>query len=351
MRTWSVLPALLVTLVLCAGANAAESRVYVEDKGLVVIEMESVLPAAGWEIRQDKAGYTGTGYGFFTGANAYGGASGSAIQLSILITTPGRYTMHFRCSNEGAERHDLNNDLWAQMDDGPTYKTFQASVDWKWGARFDHHPEGKPEAFYDLDPGLHTLTLRGRSHGFHVDRVVLFLPARKQAAHDLATPETLGVPPLPADLTNEQVRATWQAGQLGAVWKWAARKTNEPGAGTAIASLQAALDQDLADLPHRFASDPLAAVTTAEFLARRYDGSPRASEITSLIKDWKRAPRLRREVAAQGVVAKIHELQTDAARRSGTAKEQLEAQIAQGRAVLTRDYADTAVAKRFLGRP
>lgn len=346
-----VLSALLVTMAFPLVASAADSKVYVEDNGLVVIEMESALPVANWEIRQDKTDYTGTGYGFYSGPNSYGGASGAAIRFPILITSPGRYTMHFRCSNAGAERHDLNNDLWAQMNDGPTYKTFQASEDWKWGARFDHHPEGKPEAFYDLEPGLHTLTLRGRSHGFHVDRLVLFLPARKHAAHDLSTPETLGVPPIPAELMSEQVRAAWLAGQLGAVWKWAARKTDEPGAGAAIVCLQAAFDQDLAGLPARFELDPVAAITTAEFLARRYDGSPRTSELTTLIKDWKRDPRLKKELAAQGVVAKILELQADAGRRSGKAQEQLEAQIAQGRALLTRDFADTATAKRFLGRP
>lgn len=339
----------LAILILSAALAAAEGPVYVEDDGLVVIEMETALPAAGWEVRTDKAGYAGSGYGFFTGANSYGGASGSAIEFRILITTGGRYTMHFRCSNEGAERHDLNNDLWAQMDDGPTYKTFQASEPWKWGARFDHHPLGKPEAFYELDPGLHTLRLSGRSHGFHVDRVVLFLGERKAAAHDLATPETRGIPLPPESLTDERIRAGWLAGELGAVWKWAERKADEPGAGEAVQILDAAFSQAVGEMVARFESDPLAGMSTAELLAQRYAGSPRAGEIKDLVTSWKRDPRLKQALKAQGIVAKLRELEVEAERRSGTSKAQLEAQIAQGRQLLERDYAETSAAERYLG--
>ena len=341
----------IVGVVVLHASLAAESPVYVEEQGLVVMEMETTLPAGGWEIRTDKAGYSGTGYGFFSGANSYGGSAGAKLEFRIMIVTPGRYTMHFRCSNEGADRHDLNNDLWAQMDDGPTYKTFTSSEEWKWGARFDHHPEGKPEAFYDLEPGLHTLRLSGRSHGFHVDRVVLFLPNRESAAHDLATRETRGIPIPPDSLTDERIRAGWLAGQLGQVWKWAERNREEPGAGETMQILAVAWTEALSELNQRYQTDPLSAMSTAEYLAERYRSAPREDELKDLLKEWKRDPRLKQEMRAHSVVAKLRELDADVHRHSGANREKMEAQLAQGRELLAEKFGETAVAQRYLGSP
>jgi hypothetical protein len=148
---------------------------YVEQGGLVVFEVESTPAYDFWTAETAMAGYTGDAYYTWRGPEYFGTPGVAPLTYQIMINTPGLY--HFRLHN----RHDYpdpsqQNDVFAQMDNGGWIKTFSSERGvWTWRTAFDHHTfQGNAE--YQLAPGLHTLQISARSHGFSIDRILLYLP-------------------------------------------------------------------------------------------------------------------------------------------------------------------------------
>jgi len=101
------------------------------------------------------------------------------MEYKINITKPGRYLIKLR-SNKKNPNASEENDVWLKVDDGTWYKTYNghpSSNQWVWNTQYEivHH-ENIPEAYADLTTGIHSLYLSGRSKGFYIDRIHLYLP-------------------------------------------------------------------------------------------------------------------------------------------------------------------------------
>ena len=159
---------------------------FLEEGGIVVIEVESVDAVEHWVGETGLAGYTGPGYYTWSGENRFGGPSGPSLVYPLQISAAGRYQMRIR------NRHDFQdsteeNDVWARMDGGAWTKVFSSQRgEWTWRSNFDLSEHDKPPASYELAAGPHTLELSGRSHGFSIDRIHLFIEG-----HPRSTDETL----------------------------------------------------------------------------------------------------------------------------------------------------------------
>ncbi|NRA38422.1 MAG: hypothetical protein HRU15_09800 [Planctomycetes bacterium] len=332
----------LLLIAVITALHAADP-VYVEDKGLIVIQAERALLAqpgieSKFEVRTDLAGYSGDGYLYWNGGDHYQGVAGNDIlRYRLMINTPGRYQLRFYVSSQGAERNDLNNDAWLRMDEDKWYKIYKASIKgFSWGGNFDNHAQGKPPAFYDLSAGEHILQLAGRSHGFHIDRIHLFLDSRASDALSISLPETSGIPLPPENLDNQQLRQAWLAGQLGYCWTWAEKQER----AEISKQLGAYFNEDLAEIATGFSTNPIGAWNKLKLFSERWVKAPKGAlkQIKDLKKKWSKDKGFKEELKAQKIVETLLKL-----RRQNDQQDN----IKQGENLLMKKYLETRVAQTY----
>jgi hypothetical protein len=174
---------------------------FLEAAGKVVIEVESLPAAAGWTLKTEHAGYTGTGYYEWTGGDAGQGGSG-LLSYPVQITTEGEYQLYVYSHQAAGAIWDMANDLFLSVpsalpvigyaDMTAAHKTYVGSArdheitnrderaalrmglvgDWRFWV---YTEEPRRVVRVKLTKGLHNLELSGRSQGFAVDRIVLHL--------------------------------------------------------------------------------------------------------------------------------------------------------------------------------
>jgi hypothetical protein len=155
-----------------------------EIEGRVVFEVESVAVRGDWKKESALAGFSGSGYFTWTGPDLFGAPGKDALSWTFHVSKPGRYRLLIR-NRHDFEDSTLRNDCFTKMDEGSWTKTFSSTRGaWTWHTRHEHHGGDKPEAAYELSPGLHVLQISGRSKGFSLDRVHLAL----DGSQDLALP-------------------------------------------------------------------------------------------------------------------------------------------------------------------
>ena len=156
------------------GVSDIQDGAYLPDDGLVVVDLESGSAGGGWTEETALAGFTGTSYLRWTGANLFGTPGTDPFGFDIWIEDPGRY--NFRIHN----RHDdpdstMANDLWVRMDGGEWVKAFSwQRGQWTWATQHEFSATNKPQAEYTLDRGNHRIEFSGRSFDFMVDRFHLY---------------------------------------------------------------------------------------------------------------------------------------------------------------------------------
>ncbi len=160
-------------------AQQVSTAPFIEADGLVVMEAESVPRPPNWQFENVEEGFAGAGYLRYIGPNRFSDPGFDVIEFEILITNPGEYRMFTFISHKGAPAPDQENDVWTQMDDGQWYKTVHGGIHIDEG--FSHHTnwvefddEGNeifPQPRYDLDAGLHTFRISGRSWNVRIDRI------------------------------------------------------------------------------------------------------------------------------------------------------------------------------------
>ena len=159
------------------------SGAFLEDNGLLVMEMESQTPVDDWELQTDIAGFTGNGFFRWEGPNLFGnpGAQG-VMSYPFRIENPGTYQMRFRNHRDGDVAFDAENDVWAKLDNENWIKVFSGMQgQWNWASNFDFGKGNRPSASYVLSAGDHTFTISGRSNGFRIDRVIFYEPSLTSA--------------------------------------------------------------------------------------------------------------------------------------------------------------------------
>ena len=168
------------------------SQGYSEQNGLVVIQPENRGIAGGWS-REKQGGSTGNGLIKWVGSNHYFSPANGIIEYKIKITTPGRYSLLMR-SNKKHPEADNANDLFIKIDNGDWIKTANtdsAINQWSWSTFYIVPPgETAVPPSVELSQGIHSVFISGRSNGFLLDRLHLFLPTVSNPS-DVNLPESV----------------------------------------------------------------------------------------------------------------------------------------------------------------
>lgn len=147
---------------------------FLPDDGLIVVDFESGAAAGSWATESSLAGFTGSSYLTWRGANNYTTSGIDEFGFDFWVEDAGSYA--FRIHN----RHDFadsteENDCWVRMDGGDWVKVFSwQRGQWTWVTQHEFSSSNKPEAAYQLSAGNHRIDFSGRSAGFSMDRFHLF---------------------------------------------------------------------------------------------------------------------------------------------------------------------------------
>ncbi|MGC6431345.1 MAG: T9SS type A sorting domain-containing protein [Jejuia sp.] len=159
-----------------------------EVDGLLVFEAERFNLQGAWKIGNDATKASGGKYIYFDGANSYQNVnSAHNISYTFKINNPGTYTFKWSMRQPPEEQGtDLGNDAWFYFSNDigrgnnglvltKFYKFFgRSGSDFTLigAAEINHDSHGVSVVFPSA--GQYTLNLSGRSHGFQLDRIVLF---------------------------------------------------------------------------------------------------------------------------------------------------------------------------------
>lgn len=206
------LTATLVCQSLVCQTALADSDVFLESNGLVVIEAESMPVVGAWELRSEVADFKGTGYLHWTGPirlapNA--AVDNDAITYHFKIENAGNYEFRWRSYIAGGDSALDSNDSWVRFPTGENVdgelelhgwtKAFQNQFgQWSWGANTEDHVNGGSSQLRQyFSAGVHYLQISGRSTDHAVDRMILFnsdMQGFAASIMDIA-PESERIPP------------------------------------------------------------------------------------------------------------------------------------------------------------
>jgi hypothetical protein len=169
----------LVLFLLFAGCIIQkDNRIWQEEGGIAIMEAEHALlrpEGSGWLFENSLEGYMGSGYMVWRGTGDWGPESrpydsivspDRILTYRVQVSTPGTYFLKVRNQHQ---KEDGDNDVWISVNGSEWGKTY----DWQeneWTL-----DERGTWAKYPLGKGVHTVQMAGRSTGFAVDRLILFL--------------------------------------------------------------------------------------------------------------------------------------------------------------------------------
>jgi len=167
-----------LSVLVLSGIKGADTRPFLEQNGLVVMEVESSPLAGDWKLENSVTPYLGTCYYTWRrgGATSITSAGQGVLSYKVKISKPGTYNFRFRSYHNYPADQTQQNDTWVRMDSGNWVKCYQvnsASGSWNFKCTFEiGHDHVAPA--YQLTAGTHTLQLSGRSYGHSVDRIHLY---------------------------------------------------------------------------------------------------------------------------------------------------------------------------------
>lgn len=200
------------------GCDSFADQVFVEEGGLLVIEVENTEVGELWEVSNSIADFTGTSYLRWGGEDLFGTPGEGYMSYNIRVNTPGTYRFQWRCRIAKGNDHTEHNDGWLRMPDaddfygykvrnngnesfvypkgsGKTpvpegggkdgwFKVFINKLDaWVWGGRTSDHDGHEIYATFN-SAGDYTIEISGRSSGFAIDRMVLYWVSGNSAITD-----------------------------------------------------------------------------------------------------------------------------------------------------------------------
>ncbi len=216
----------LLAISLLASAAIAETdsdddlKIYLEQDGIVLFEVEDTEPSEGWELKTELDGFRGTGYFEWAGPNRFhiNQAGSGTVTYYFRIETAGNYQMRWRNRIAIGDQGSEHNDSWIRFSTGSNVEN-QHPLDgwtkvysnnlgsWSWNSStVDHGGEMIRQYF---SQGDHTLELSGRSPGHAIDQISLYryqdVPYSPQAANNwdlspyVAFDGTIIIPPEPEE--------------------------------------------------------------------------------------------------------------------------------------------------------
>jgi hypothetical protein len=187
----------LVTALVAVGCQQSAltlraEKVFQEVGGLVVIQAESGPLISPWVNGTAKAGYTGSSYRTWAGADVTQWPSPSEdfpYVFKINITRPGKY--NFRAYNWTIRDYAS---YFMQLDGAAThdhYFTYKSPQKWSWITWRDTGTNHVLPSFY-LAAGIHTIAFKGRTgnSGYLIDRFHLYMDS-------VSNPLSLSLPESP----------------------------------------------------------------------------------------------------------------------------------------------------------
>jgi hypothetical protein len=163
---------------------------YCEEDGLLVHEIEDQAPTGGWveeTLMPGFSGYGGASYFRWAGGDHFNSPGHGTLTYTLNIRTAGDYQMRLHNHHNDPDSTQ-ENDCWTRMDGGTWVKTYSSQNNWNWVSRFEYSNGTKETAHFNLNEGLHTFQISGRSQNFRIDRAHFFLSGN---------PTTTSFPPSP----------------------------------------------------------------------------------------------------------------------------------------------------------
>ncbi|GAB5408954.1 MAG: hypothetical protein BalsKO_13190 [Balneolaceae bacterium] len=183
---------LLLFIISCGSTSAIESEnecdenpIFLEKNGIVMVEAENVTISEGWELETDVEGYSGEGYLTWTPATNVQPNGQGLLAYTFKITNQGIYKVKIR-NYHPCEDFTECNDIFLKMNDTEWRKNFNHTLaEWDWNSRQDVDHVFS-DASYELEEGVHTLYLSGRSQDFSIDKIAIFHEASTENGYKTA---------------------------------------------------------------------------------------------------------------------------------------------------------------------
>lgn len=178
----------ILALTLATGTAVADipERIYLEENGIVLFDVENEEAVGGWELKTDIEDYEGSGYFEWTAPSAFSQSSAGRgnITYHFRIQTPGNYQIRWRNYIAMGESNTEHNDSWVRLATGEdiadqhplegnwTKIYMNTFGNWSWSSNTVDH-ERLPIRQY-FSQGDHTLEISGRSMGHAIDRIAVY---------------------------------------------------------------------------------------------------------------------------------------------------------------------------------
>lgn len=159
---------------------SAQDNPYIAQDNLVVVQAESIDLTGDWVSESGDAGFTGSGYIRWNGADFFGTPGNGIIEIPFTVATSGNYYFKLRSSHTGAPAGDQWNDTWMRVNEGGTWlKAGHPAANMDDGFTWDMFVEPSGGSFIDplfyLDAGTHVFYMSGRSFNYRIDRIHIYL--------------------------------------------------------------------------------------------------------------------------------------------------------------------------------
>ncbi len=175
-------------------------KVFVERDGVVIIQAESVEYDSQWVLETKAEGYTGEGYLTWNSKNRFNKPGSGTLVFQVFVHNPGTYYLQLHNFHDHPNRTE-SNDLYTRINEGDWIKTYShINKRWTWHTGFDiNHVWGLLPKF-ELNAGLNSIQLSGRSKGFSIDKLALVVAEKLSMETWKAQPESEQV-----DIKNHEI--------------------------------------------------------------------------------------------------------------------------------------------------
>ena len=184
-----------------------QGALFSEADGILVAEIESITPGAGWSIESGTSGFTGAGYFRWTGGDQFGNPGSGITEYKIKINNPGTYHFRWHSKIMHGTKATESNDSWLRIPDAADFfakndtsikypkggmfvqsdsitkgsskdgwmKVYSSgTTSWTWSCRTSDHDPHEIYASFDTS-GIYTVQISGRSNNHALDRFVMFM--------------------------------------------------------------------------------------------------------------------------------------------------------------------------------
>ncbi len=202
----TLLSSMCILFPLKGAAQDCESK-YIENNGLVVVEIESEEPETGWTFNNNLNGYSDLGHFEWTSSNKFNNPGNGKLTYKIKINTPGTYEFYWHCKTGKGSDPTEHNDSWLRIPDASDFYAVKSSnndtvrpkgvctddcpngagsdgwfkvyssgtLNWTWTGRTSDHDPHQVKANFDT-AGIYTVEISGRSNGHVLDKFIMFTP-------------------------------------------------------------------------------------------------------------------------------------------------------------------------------